>query len=668
MKLKNASKLGLSLIIAAGINGCNPVPGHKLSKDERVWDMHWMYSIFEQNYAPLEYKQELYKFDMKTLETKYDSLAIASFDLDGADSNDAFYDLMFSYVAEFHDAHTSPSLANSSLPGREKVAYLGFSGFRNGDNLVVKNLMSTYTKAEGFPIKEGDVILKINGKPLKQAITDELIAMRNLGNDEANFTYHMNKLFYRVSTLNGLPKDRAATLLVQRNDKTFSTTLPWVVQDMVDLKAEQQKVEDAKKKKGSSLSSKLKNAFRIADAVNPFRFNFLGFDGRVQNPLEAIQKITRFPVQALDAEVQYKMTDGFRFVDNYSELGLLPELATEDESEDADDPQKKISDTRAIPEHIVPISAGKTYPAYVTPVKLTGKDGAPTGQTLLVGYIYLDTFSPDESDENKVVAEFRATLAEFQSLGVKNIVIDTLNNGGGSLSLGMKLARSLSNDKADVKMPYFQFKKSDTWHDEFQEQSLNGANPTIRDLAKDALLDWDKSDAHSKDRLSKPHSLDILAPFALEANPDLNAKFNVVLLVNEMCASMCDIFAGILQDNKLATLMGTRSMGAGGNVVNHQEAPSSHLDLRQTESLILRSNGAPTGTTALDATVYVNNKGPGELIENKGITPEVEIKVNEYAKDKYQQVLQKAMDLLAGNAVAEAIPVKPPVRHPGFKY
>jgi hypothetical protein len=59
------------------------------------------------------------------------------------------------------------------------------------------------------------------------------------------------------------------------------------------------------------------------------------------------------------------------------------------------------------------------------------------------------------------------------------------------------------------------------------------------------------------------------------------------------------------------------------------QAPSSHLELRQTESLIVRKNPNADQTPS--------------YIENFGIEPEVEIKVSEMAKTKYVDVIKKAM-------------------------
>jgi MYXO-CTERM domain-containing protein len=128
--------------------------------------------------------------------------------------------------------------------------------------------------------------------------------------------------------------------------------------------------------------------------------------------------------------------------------------------------------------------------------------------------------------------------------------------------------------------------------------------------------------------ISDPLPEDILMPFAFqEGNSALAQKLNIVVLTNEMCASMCDMFAAVMQDNHLAKIVGSRTMGAGGNVVEHMEAPNSHLTVAQTESLVLRADGTP--------------------IENHGVTPDVALNTNASVLDKYGPVMLQAVNVIA---------------------
>jgi C-terminal processing protease CtpA/Prc len=104
----------------------------------------------------------------------------------------------------------------------------------------------------------------------------------------------------------------------------------------------------------------------------------------------------------------------------------------------------------------------------------------------------------------------------------------------------------------------------------------------------------------------------------------------------------------------MATVVGSRTMGAGGNVVNHQQAPNSHVDIRQTESLLLRKDGT--------------------YLENNGVEADVKVAVNETAKTKYKEVRDAALKALLpqppaavlaghGDGHADAPGVAPVVLH-----
>ena len=597
MKMKSASTklaLGISaLTVFASLTACDPVPRRTLSTEEKIADLYWIYSQYGENYAPLEYKEKTLGISFEKLKLDYVEAAKKT------TSNDEFYDLMFKFVAEFRDAHNSASLTNSSLPDRAEVAFLGFSGIRNGDELLVKSLLPTITKDSAYPIKAGDLITKIDGKSLKDAIKEELLPLRNLGNEESNFSFHMNKLFTRVSTMNGLPKQMDAVITLMRDEVEMTVTLPWVKKDLFQFKAEQEKAKQKAELKDSD-----SNFLMVSDRLDSslFKFNFMGFNGQIEKPVAAVAKVMN--------SLRQHFSDGFRIVDFVSEWSPVSA-----DSEVAKTPFELLKDQRAVMDKAVYLSESKTFPAYIAP-----KEGK------LIGYIYIDTFSPD-SDETEVLKEFKATLDAMQTMGVNDLVIDTINNGGGSLVLGMKMAQLLSNQK--IEMPKMQMRLSDSWMDQFQKETMNAESDAEGEYARRILAEMESSKLAGK-RLSVPYSAEILAPFSILPNKDLKKTFKVVLLVNEMCASMCDIFAGILQDNKMATIMGSRTMGAGGNVVSYNQAPNSHLDIRQTESLIIRKDGT--------------------YLENNGVTPEKAMKVNTFAKNKYSEVLVAATDLLVGKA------------------
>src|SRR4051812_28353182 len=98
--MKTIQQLALVLIITAFTQGCQPAPRHLLTTDEKIADLHWIFSQFKENYAPLNYKEKLHGIDFQTLKANYTGEAVLT------KTNEEFFVLMHRFVSEFKDAHT----------------------------------------------------------------------------------------------------------------------------------------------------------------------------------------------------------------------------------------------------------------------------------------------------------------------------------------------------------------------------------------------------------------------------------------------------------------------------------------------------------------------------------------------------------------------------------
>ncbi|MFN8371210.1 MAG: S41 family peptidase [Bacteriovoracaceae bacterium] len=567
-------RLSLTPFLLILLIACEPIPRATLTEEAKLSDMYWLFSQFSNNYAPLNYKESLYGFNFSELKQKYIEEAKAT------KTNEEFYLVMQKFVAEFKDAHTAADLSPSSLPGRSHVAYLGFSGKRLGDVLLVKTILSkTSAENSNYPIKVGDKISKLDGVPLKTVIDNEMVIYRNLGNKESNYTYHMNRIFNRDSLSEKMPTKTVATVTISREGVTgeFEVELPWIVQDLATFEAQK--------------------------ASSPTKIRLIGFDDK--------PKLVSTMNSAIDrAQTNYNVKNTFVFANNVAgwEQVIPVSKATEPTLEE------QFALTRNLPSTpYIFLNSAKTYLTYVTRLGEVGEK-----KSALVGYILLDTFSPGGSTKD-VILEFKQTLKELQSFGVKDIIIDMINNGGGSLGLGMGLAQALSKTK--IEMPQFQTAINDNWLDDFQMTVVNGETPTEQELARRVLALLENDQRENK-RLSTPFSTAQMYPYAFNGNSDIKQPFKITLLVNEMCASMCDIFTSILKDNSMAYVIGQQTMGAGGNVVQHYHAPNSHLIVNQTESLMLKKDGT--------------------YIENNGLMPDQMMDVSATSDEKYNKVREAA--------------------------
>ena len=644
----------LKLMCVVLVVGCVPVPMKHLSQEDRLTDIMWVFSIFKENYAPLDYKSKRLGLNIEELKKKYITAAFQE------QSNDSFYMLIHRLVAEFQDAHTSASLSNGNLPGLAQIAYVGISGKRKGKVFVVTELFPGFdSEKSNFPIKVGDEISHVDGKPLYEVIQEQFIPFQNLGYEEANFTYHMNRIFTRVSLHDPFPSSedlevtivgreysaQERTALEKRGVRKLDAeekklvkikeTIPWIVTDLAVFKSEQESAsaKPSESEKGSVFSPLLgllnPNKPKGADLISGLGLK--NFDGSVSSPATLFGKLM-------------PSIEGFSFLNTF----YLPNQVESWTVKAPQSPKNQVSTkdllqtVRAVPEDADFFTDEKaTFPAYVTSEIVYDRKGKPTAKKRLVATLYVNTFSPDTPEE-EVLEEFNKTIDRLQKYGIQHLIIDLLNNGGGSLSLGLRMAQALSPVR--IAMPEVQFKISETWLREFRKASLPGAfgsgSSAEREVASRVFERLATEYAAGKS-ISDPMPVHVLMPFDLKPNLNLKKKFKVVLLVNEMCASMCDIFSGIMQDNNLAEVMGSRTMGAGGNVVAHFYAPNSGLVLRQTESLMLRNDPSqasdPSYATELEQ----------RYIENKGVEPDfAPMSVSEYSVLKYRPVWQEAVRYL----------------------
>ena len=60
------------------ITSCNPYPGEVMSPQDKLSDFETLFSLFDNNYAPLEYKQERYGFNYEELKESYVKIVVVN--------------------------------------------------------------------------------------------------------------------------------------------------------------------------------------------------------------------------------------------------------------------------------------------------------------------------------------------------------------------------------------------------------------------------------------------------------------------------------------------------------------------------------------------------------------------------------------------------------------
>ena len=142
-----------------------------------------------------------------------------------------------------------------------------------------------------------------------------------------------------------------------------------------------------------------------------------------------------------------------------------------------------------------------------------------------IGYIAISDF------EGECASEFETKYKQLEKQGIKKLIIDIRNNGGGIVDEALKIANMLVDKDATL------------------------------------LITKDKSD---KEEVTKATEKPII-------------NMPTVVLVNGYSASASEILAGALKDNGKATLVGTKTYGKGIIQELHQLSDGSGLKITVSE-------------------------------------------------------------------------------------
>lgn len=142
-----------------------------------------------------------------------------------------------------------------------------------------------------------------------------------------------------------------------------------------------------------------------------------------------------------------------------------------------------------------------------------------------IGYIAISDF------EGKCADEFETKYKELEKQGIKKLIIDIRNNGGGIVDEALEIANMLVNKDSTL------------------------------------LITKDKNEEEEITKATK--------------NPIINMP--TVVLVNGYSASASEILAGALKDNGKATLVGTKTYGKGIIQELHQLSDGSGLKITVSE-------------------------------------------------------------------------------------
>lgn len=609
--------------VAGFMAGCG-FPAKDLNMLEKKADIEWVYGVFERNYAPADWKKTQFGPSLEQAkQTCLDESAAIT-------KADEFISHLSKCVNRFGDAHTRTLAGGAMLPEFAKVAYLGFrtEGVRIDMNnlgtlkkddkaqakdkdkvsvkaemnlqlaLKVRDLLPT-TDAADFPIKAGDFIVAIDNKTVEEYLNDRLVPFGNLGQKNSSLSVGAHSFAVRSSYAVPLPTESDVSLKIVREGKVSTVVLPWSVKDALTFSQEQTAARAAKE------------ATPVAKTKATYALRWDG-DAVVD---EMMNLFSRFRNQA-GFRISLLLNNTFGRRNLNPTLHFLQDLMGDSET---------ASTTLPVEDAFTNATSLKIENDIFVARIIVMDDGTR------IGYVRLESFSIP-SDAGDKLADIHA---KFSKMKVKGVIYDALNNGGGSLVAGLRMANKMT--EKEIKYPGMQLALNENWVNAFHADSLYMPGSEGSDARRTyAARVYSKLQEDQKAglRLSRPISTTELDPFVLNEDKSkckaegkcLSDDIKKVLLVNEMCASMCDIFAGIFRDNKMGTIIGSQTMGAGGNVVLHGISPVTQIMMTQTESLIVDSQG--------------------EYLENRGVLPNEAIDTMYDEGKKFADTYAKALEVI----------------------
>ena len=547
-----------------------------LTKQQRLEDFDYLSSIIEEQYAPLQLKEKTWDFRWEGLKSKYRERISRD-----RMSHGEFGTTMREFVANLHDAHTHlihyrEAVMNGLSTRASTLGFFVERRIRHGkSDYVVSKVMPRFYSGRIPPVQKGDVIVAIDGRSPADIIREDLAPLGTTGRADSDATVLAGDLSMRFSPLYAQRPSGTVKLTIRRADDLRQVTLAWVDTDTRDLR--KALAQDSGQAGPDGMKSPLHAYVTGRDAKGRYVMN-VDREGSFMRLLRGEQGLATVFAGQYFAQPQVLLSQALK----QAEAPKAPAGASEVTVE-------------GLPFHIFQTGQGLAASYRVEDFmwsRLRCDDSDPNAWFVIC----------DELTGEDYAAAF-STLA--RNFGVTDLVLDLRNNGGGALAFSDELLRAFGPEGVDAMRASVRLNES--WLGTFSYFANNDFSPiALRAFYKtqESLL---HSDIARGDRLSSP--VYILGEPILPPNTAATMLPRLHVLINESCASACDMFAASVQDQKLGRIIGRRSMGAGGNVVMGGESPHEKFMLTQTASLAYRADGS--------------------YVENQGVTPDITLEDNE---------------------------------------
>lgn len=585
MKIIIRNALLFSFAIVFLMSNCHAFFENK-KKESMITDLEFIKRTMQVQYAPFDWKRDYLQWD---LDFEYNQ-AVEHIQEKSSITTKEFQQIVKKFLGSTQDYHVDITFYST------ESAILPFSVKTINEKCFIDWVDLEYWPADEAPIKRGDELIEFDGRQVQEVLAEIKQAKGRLANTMTDQSLADNSLTFRI----GSSGDKAPTghLLI----KTLSATTGEIQTKQLYWYHQPEKI-----------ASPLDFSFLAGDFLSAFL-------GKKPSPTELLNSILK--KQSMITPLNQLRIDEFDL--RHGEIGatksFLPLLGFPIWKFDLN---KKDSDAENDGQNRKPRIS---WFAYI----YKNENDRP------IGYIRIPHYSGESEDFSNYLP-----IIAYLEKHTDALVIDQLNNPGGYVSFMYQLLSLLSPEpmltpkhqvainqeqvmEAVKTINELQFYLSVNEKNEIDSNNQDEMVHQILSYYQFIIDEWNNGEV-----LTHPTHLGGLE--YIKPHPYVHYTKPILMLINELDFSAGDFTPAILQDNKRATLMGTKTAGAGGAVTKFS-FPNRYgiKEISYTDTIAERINL--------------------QKIENLGVTPDIEYKLTEEdirnGYQNYRSAINHAIDSL----------------------
>ncbi|MFN7934014.1 MAG: S41 family peptidase [Bryobacteraceae bacterium] len=576
--LRSATKLAVLILLQL------PAPA-QLTTAQKLFDFQGLASLYAKRYAPASWKTQALGVNPLDITPWMDRVRQAKTDID-------FFEVMMEYTASFQDGHTTYVVPSNFM------ADLGISVDLYDNKLLVETVNRSRYPQDAFPFGTGDELVSIDGRLAEDLIRDNL-RFRREGTERASRRF-------------------AADWVVRRPQSVFPRAVE--LPDLSDV------------------------VIRRANGnLESYRMTWL----KTGHPLVNVAP-TPVPKGTPGAAIAPE-TSPENLLTEFQNFGFSEYDTSRHTRELFDENQNSVA-------HLFVAGLAARPPYFDLPQGFVVRRGSAAADNFhsgyyesggrKIGYIRIPRFSP--ASPPVAVAEFAAEIQFFQA-NTDGLVVDvTRNTGGGCISfdyLSYLIPYSFTTFRAELLPTLEEINSAEAG---LRAAKQSNAESWIIETYQN-LYDVLTNAAATNRTLSAPIPLacgSVTYPAPTETGvPARDSSGNMlaytkpmILLADEMSASMGDIFAAMFQDNHRGPVVGVRTDGRGGGAAGFYLAGFYSEGLASnTRALVVRKK--VSSTPGLPASPYIENIGVEPDIPLDFMTRENLMQRGKPFVDKFTQII-----------------------------